>query len=391
MKNSCSPVGIPSKVSQLDLFDKSVEPPITNRGVNQPVGIYVGIDWIQGTFPLSGVEKMKACLTRWFGGVPVSDKVVSFRGFDFCWGLINGVLLSWDPESPWAFVRVPGSAFDWIDQLSAFALLRDFTDAGLKLTRIDLFRDDYDRRVHPSEFFSLCKQGCLRGKRAYGYHESFDGKDRGSTLTLGRRGDRGDGCYARYYDKSQHAADRALCYRLEIEFSGEKARGVGRILSANPGGGIDDLPQTVEEILLGQFFFIEDGSLSRSRQYKFHERWSLYIGGCGSLRIAKPSKPADLQRTVVSFVTQWGGFLSGLSSLGLRAVVGLLSKAIRDASSRGFGSSINRKGKRINRSVAVGLSVFEVKDVLRIVGGGEGMPDLGQSILLSASGAAPIS
>jgi hypothetical protein len=143
--------------------------------------------------------------------------------------------------------------------------------------------------------------------------------------------------------------------------------------------------------LLGQFHFIENGAIQRSSQYKPHERWSLYCGDGRTVRIAVPAKSRDFQRTLSAFISQWGGFLSGLSTIGLGALFGCVAKAVEDASRHGFRSSINREGRKVNPSVSVGLQRLGMDAIFQLVGGRHGGSPLRRGLLLSGSGAPSVS
>jgi len=343
----------------------SSKPPLTNRGVNCALGVAVGIDWFQGTFASHLAPDMISVFDRWLPGAVIDPQAVGFRGLSHLIGWDNGARVCWGPEQPWGYLCVPGRFFDCLDQLSSSALLCDLLGLGLKLTRIDVFRDDYRKLFHPSEFKRWADDGRLFGKRVYGYTESFDGRDRGSTFYAGSRGDSGCGSFARYYDKSQHSKDRDDCYRLEIEFSGKKASIVGGLLLESVGLGLDRFVELLDGLALGQFSFSAQSRHERERRRVVSPEWSAYSQCSDPIKVSVRKKSAQLSSTINAFKVQWGGFLGGLSFHGLGLLFGVLCEAVQDGAARGFKSSFSRDGSKISRPLLLSSPTGELEELVR--------------------------
>lgn len=345
------PVGVPNIILR---GDDSALPPSTNRGGKLQGVCVVGIDWFQGTFVGSRFQEVIDLFEKWHPKSQRCDRSVPFRGLSNSVSWVNGAAVSWDPASSWGFIRLPGLYFQVVEKLSAEAFVFELSSSLVKTTRIDIFRDDYSKRIHPRELFLWSKLGLLRGKKIYGYYESFDGKNNGATFTCGSRGDNGCGSFVRYYDKSQCKKDRDDCYRLEVEFTGDKARKVVEILLESSGEGLERSAEKLESVSLGQFDFALCSIKEKSRNREVLPEWLAYCDSRDRLRITIPREPRRIESSIGAFLSQWSGFLCGLSVESLSVVRGLLDRALRFGIEKGFESYVAGSGSRVSRTIAIG-------------------------------------
>jgi Replication initiation factor len=324
-----------------------VQPPLTNRGVKPSVGIEVGLDWFQGTVVSTGLLSVVERLEFWLDGKSKCDRAVGFRGLSYAIAWNCGAYVSWGEEQPWLYVRLPGAVVDAIGQLDYQCLVTDLLRVGVKPTRIDLYRDDFRKLLHPSVLKGWADDGLLRRKKVYGYHESNNGTYKGSTFTAGTRGGNGSGCFVRYYDKSQHARDISDCYRLECEFSSGQAEGVGALLLAVNGTGREDYLQLVDSLVVDQIEFRDKPRDVRRDRCQLLEEWAEYLADSNPIRVSKLRSAPKLVRSLDALCRQYGGLLANLSTRGADVLFGVVKLAVQDATKRGMESSISEgKGRR---------------------------------------------
>lgn len=315
-----------------------MSPPLTNRGGKMPARFTVGVDWFQGTFPRSSLDAVRALLDGYLRSFSQVERPRKFRYLSSAVEWSSGHRLCFDAEVDWFYVESNGSSIAALSESLSLALLTDLLRLGLRLTRVDVFRDDYEKALHPSVLKEWADGGLLRRFKVYGLYQIKEGELNGSTFFAGRRGDCGSGSYVRYYDKSQLRRDRADCYRLEVEFSGDKAKRFGGLLLGVAESSLEISNAFLSGVCTGALDFTEEPGRVRLSRSRTKREWSQYCGDDGRIRINHAPKVRSIAATVNAFCTQWGGLLSNLSTLGLPVLLGILRGAVKSGVERGFKS-----------------------------------------------------
>jgi hypothetical protein len=324
----------------------------------------VGIDWFQGTFPYSSLDKVSAVFSFYLQKFSLIERPRRFRALSCAIEYTSGHRLCFDPDSSWGFLESNGSAIAALGESMSLAFLSDLIDVGCRLTRVDVFRDDYAKVIHPSVLFSWAKSGLLRRFQRYGYHESHDGSKVGATFTAGSRGANGAGTYIRYYDKSQHPTDVSDCYRLEVEITGSKAQVFGRRLHGLNGSGLEALTEFVESVGVGALSFSALPKQVQLSRAKCHPEWASWCGRVSGTRIRVDSRVRSLASSLAQFSDQWGGLLANLLSSGTGFLFGVVSSAIRSGRDRGYQSGLSGSGSKLSLSYAVSRDSGDLQSII---------------------------
>ena|SRR4028118_300417 len=214
----------------------SLVTPVSNTGVKcqNENELKLSIDWVAGTFHDSRIEEIKALIcqtfTDWFQ-FPPGGRLGFYQRH---WSSTRGVKIAFDPDqSPAsinerhdAYLSIPGEIIRLvpIDTLHWF-FRRLHDDFKFQCSRLDMYIDDYKKRVSAEDIFGYYKNGQLFGFRAHHYHTSGASKElSGSSIMFGKRGKAGAGKYLRCYDKEAESGGKIKAFRFELELSGKRSR-----------------------------------------------------------------------------------------------------------------------------------------------------------------------
>lgn len=203
-----------------------------------------GFDGFRFTFHQGSFQIIKDSLERFFCE-PFTCRDGRFSGiYQTKWVSPSGYILAKDAIShspnPDAAPRtdailvIPGSCAGSLPLPRLAFLLRIIQKLpDIRCTRMDIFIDDYSKKISPHLIDKAFLAGNIKGFRLQTRCWIESGQDLASTLAMGRRGNSGSGKYFRCYEKwkesagSHHFID---ANRMEFEFSGDYSNTLAHIL-----------------------------------------------------------------------------------------------------------------------------------------------------------------
>lgn len=220
----------------------------------------LSIGWLSFTFPIPLLKDVVDRLSCFFGTSFVasghgrngySHSAISplNKAFFVCWSPSQTVdetppefqHLPLDIRSHWhrhsegrpeGFVSVPQGVIDTLDATKLYLLMSAIKPFVLNVTRIDIYFDDYRKTLSAESIHLLAEEGFVSGfRKCRLVSEGYVGNKPGQTVYFGSRGKQGSGKYLRFYDKSVESKGEIDAYRMECEFSGEKAKAIWGELS----------------------------------------------------------------------------------------------------------------------------------------------------------------
>lgn len=189
------------------------------------------------------------------------------------------------------FFLIPGSYLDALSFEDQLNVLRFCFDWEVKITRIDIAFNDFQKRLTPQKLDCWAKENYLRGFRTHSsIREDFrvvgrENVSLGATKTFGSRSSQK---YLRVYEALPiHGVDAV---RWELELRDDRARATAHFLLNS-----DDASQELCELICGAIDFVvnDGGRLDRSEQLEEWEEFVCYVGGASKIRISKAPTPLE--------------------------------------------------------------------------------------------------
>lgn len=253
---------------------RNIITPLANRGLNSqnvhPVTnssdnrFQVGIDWLQGTVPISTDEEVIAIGD--FLQAACKDVLVWSPGTRCKHGKVwenearggAGVLIAWtlperpdEPGSLWFSLsakvcqRIGGT----MQQCKFIQLMQ--SDYGAKFTRIDIAIDDFHKELKLSAIVDTLREGNFSGFQRWNF---FENSSKGWTINLGSRQSES---IVRIYDKSVETNGEIDSIRWEKEVKSLKADELAKQISnLDFSKGEDVLSAELARFALGGINFI---------------------------------------------------------------------------------------------------------------------------------------
>jgi len=134
------------------------------------------------------------------------------------------------PNEGYMTVDIPQSALDSLDGESLFSLWLDVYGCDAKLTRVDLYYDDYCKIVSPEFVHNAVKRGGVAVPRFSGNVRGWDEYDLAKGVTASYTvyfGSVKSDKQIRFYDKNAESNGQQNCYRWEVQFTGKYAKEFG--------------------------------------------------------------------------------------------------------------------------------------------------------------------
>ncbi len=193
----------------------------------------IGVHWLQGTIPHNKVAAVVRYLSEVFEVEPELqgfgryryNRSYTFEPFNVTVYFDTDYEVCKKRHKGRACVSITGSALDTLDADTLFSLVKTLVyDYWFLGTRIDLFFDDYKKRVSIDEIIEAAEKGNITGYRNYepfaGRRKiSYDGEEHHAEgVGFGTRGKQGGGKYTRCYDKEKETNGLQKCNRFETEF-----------------------------------------------------------------------------------------------------------------------------------------------------------------------------
>jgi len=232
---------------QVQKVSKSVNPGTVIPGCNSQKGNPVGSHWLRNSFDYEKLEVVKAMVCSIFGVCELCYNGILRYTTRYVWESGVSLCFDEDPDVRQKSHRnritldIPGSACDELTAPDLLLLMQWIRELGGKCTRIDVFYDDYDRRVSLEELRTAIDEHDFTYFRIAGKNQTLDRtkKENGGltydAVTFGRRGSAGSGKYLRVYDKNLESDGEENCIRWEVEFTERYAEKVFNILSGADG------------------------------------------------------------------------------------------------------------------------------------------------------------
>jgi hypothetical protein len=256
----------------------------------------VGVHWLRISFPDKYLAHVSAFVSNFFGCFDQDGFGLWSYTDRFAWE--SGVSLNYDQDrdrsdhvhAGMMTLDCPGSSLDLLSAPDLQLLLELCNNFEGKCTRIDVYFDDYNRLVTPSEVYEIAKKDDYSGFRSYGYRER--GNSTGVTyeeVSFGRRGSYGNGAYLRFYDKNLESNGKQNCCRWEVEFTQKKAVKVFKKLTET-GGDLDAFATLCGSLVAGCITFVHrtgDKNISRLEQYDWWSAILEVLGGQVRIRVER--------------------------------------------------------------------------------------------------------
>jgi len=247
-------------------------PPLLIGGVNthESREKVVSVHWIAGTCPTNKLTYAIACIDRaFFGGFEKFDyglyrydRSIRFEAFDGLAIYYDGNKARSEGVHRGRFtIVIPGKALDSLTPERMRSLMWELTDKLLfTATRIDVYWDDFERRITPSEVARHARAGNFAGYRLYelsGRKMAVGGEVESISdmVTFGCRGKAGSGRFLRVYDKNLESKGLRDCIRWEVEFTKSRAKQVMVFLASSRG--LPEFTSLIAALVGGSIDFIE--------------------------------------------------------------------------------------------------------------------------------------
>lgn len=271
------------------------------RGVNSQISNEVGVHWLRISFD----RKFLSEIVRWcshFWGESDQDGF-GLWSYDSRTWWSSGVSLNFDAAKERSLevhngritLECPGKALDELTSADLGLFLEgcDYAFCG-KCTRVDVFLDDYNRTMSPTELHDIIKRGDYSGFRIGHIAQTREsGRLTHDQVMFGRRGEKGSGKYLRIYDKALESKGEKDCIRYEVEFTQDKAQQVFKKLCKTQGD-IEAFATLCGSLVGGCVNFVKrtgDKNIGRLDVYEF---WSIIRDTIGSLVIRAEKKVNNL-------------------------------------------------------------------------------------------------
>lgn len=275
-------------------------PRIVPRGVKCQDCNEVGIDWLRISIHRQYLKRFRSFLDFYFGKSARDDR--GLWSYDSRYHWPNKASLHFDSDIDRCerlhrgkfSVEIPGRALRGISQVDLHLFLLSLGQFSPTCTRIDVFFDDYNRTVVPSDLIDIIKKNDYSGFRKARPNQIYDrGHLCRDEVTFGVRGGNGSGKYLRIYDKNLESKGKKNCIRYEVEFCKKRAHKVFDRLSQTTS--IDAFATLCGSLVGGSVKFIHrsnhDKHLCRLAPYDFWQKIQLLLG---VVYVRVPVKETDM-------------------------------------------------------------------------------------------------
>lgn len=277
--------------------------PVSNTGVKCEAEseLMLGIDWLSGTFHESCLEGVMALVKQTFSDLFPFPQRGRLGFYQKHFESVRGVIIGFDPDQPGnestrrcdaylsikaaVLKTVPINTLHWF-----FRRLHD--DFKFQCSRLDIYIDDYKKRVSAEDIYEHYKAGKLFGFRAHHYHTSGASKDQSaSSIMLGKRGKSGAGKYLRCYDKEAESGGKIKAFRFELELSGKRSRQHFKQFATI---GHEAWSELIKAIISGAVDFLDTNTGQRCHGTRL-EFWQEIIGDTVAIPFQRVAKQTTLE------------------------------------------------------------------------------------------------
>lgn len=248
--------------------------------------------WLRGSIPAEDLSQFKEYLTVWFGD-EFTDMQYGLWFYDRSVRWPSGVILNYHSHpnrnqitKGRIAVEIPGQALDPMSMAQVEMMMQGVNAMfDFQPSRIDLYADDMERLVTPSDLFTLIYDEDFEGKPI---RKDFTGFRRITRRTIsndqgrcfdecafGSRGQNGAGKYLRVYDKRLESKGENPAVRWELELSDEKAKAAFEMLIGS-GGFRDILAANIGSIIGGCIDFKRRDNRAGSKNLDRLDRYEFW-------------------------------------------------------------------------------------------------------------------
>jgi len=258
----------------------------------------VGIHWLRISFPKKVLSQVsKWCSSIW-GDFDMDGYGLWSYDSRIHWS--SGVSLNFDADEERSCrvhcdritLDCPGSACDELT-VGDLLLMIEYSEAlGGKCSRIDVYFDDYNRRVSFDDLKSAAEHRDFSGLIDYRITHAGKVGQTGNTreeVSFGKRGKRGNGKYLRWYNKELESNGDHKSDRWEVEFTQKKADIVFKKL-ASCRGSLDAFAVLCGSLVAGCITFVHrtgDKNIKRLQRYEWWEQIVELLGGEVKIRVER--------------------------------------------------------------------------------------------------------
>lgn len=325
----------------LEAKSHSSEPNSTRQKLEKRIATEnrVGLGWLRFTCSFSYLNYWLKRITSYFR-TTAKSRGKGWNGYLESYQAGMGIMLSFTPhltqqqrdemgikKSPnegYLTVDIPQTALDSLSGVNLYKLLIDVAGCdGLKVTRADIYYDDFAKVISPESLHHQCKQGGVgvprfENMRGWDEYHLQNGANQGYTLYFGsNRSEK----QIRFYDKFHESGGKINCYRWEVELKGQYAEKFGEALverlaasldCSSLNSSLDFITNYYKELLKGAiaFYDVPPGVRPRDLPRNWASRsrlcwwWSELLAGLEPAKLVLDRVKPTLQRSVDWIVSQ---------------------------------------------------------------------------------------
>jgi len=282
-------------------------PRLVERGVNSQTVTETGVHWLRISFPDKYLHEVVKVTSLFFDSEP--SERFGLWGYDraYRWQCSVSILYDTDKDKARfhnnrAYFECPGRACDELTPADLTFLMQIFKDTFEgRGERIDIFLDDYARRIDPQGIQEIVKRGDYSRFRQFHLRQSYD---HGNQLvydsiifgSIKKNWVKQLECY----DKGLESNGEKDCVRWEAKFREDKADNVLTKL-AGTCGNLDAFALLCGSIVVGCITFVHRvDNVKNIKRLNVYEFWELVKEGLADLRIRSHKK-----RNTITGIMEW--------------------------------------------------------------------------------------
>jgi hypothetical protein len=281
-------------------------PLISNTGgtFNDTHKLKLGVDWVSGTFHESRIDEVKFQVNRTFSDLFPFPAMGRCGLYQRSYRSVKGVVIGFDPEQTTtsttkrqdAYLSIPAEVLKSVSVEELWYFFRRLhDDFKFRCSRLDVYIDDYQKRVTPAQIYKYFQEDKLFGFKNHDFRNSGRKKgENGASAMFGRRGKSGAGKYLRCYDKSYESRGEIDAIRYELELSQEHSRERFKAFATFEPQAWSGL---IKSIMVSSFDFVNTKT-GKKRDGKRMKFWQQIVGDAVEIPFDSCRKKPTMQEQV---------------------------------------------------------------------------------------------
>ena len=274
------------------------QPPLGITGDN-PTLVLKRHDWLNITFPSGNREQVVPLVSKFLGAHKTRKGGINTYLSSLGWE--SSAVLGWSEGRVECWLSMNGDSCDLVPVDDKLEFFRDLRRLGGKCTRLDAAIDVHRSLLGMDLVHHAAESGQVVGFRRYVPHrpvKSMGTKElEGDQANFGRRGKDGSGRFVRIYDKGLESQGKIDAIRVEVELSGEHAKGWFEILTECDDR--QDLEKKLGQIVVGSILFADKTNAHQhTDRYKPLRWWKIIAELVGTATLKVQRTPPTLERSV---------------------------------------------------------------------------------------------